>query len=253
MPTVRQSVCFNPFNQDDVTPAELIAAAARIGYESIEMAAEEYWPLTKDSGLDIAIVIGHASLPDGLNKREKHDRIEDELLTNIDLASTNDIPALICFLGNREGKSEEEDLANFVEGLCRVTATAEEKGVTLCMELLNSRVNHPDYQYDRTTWGAAMCRAVGSPRVKLLHDIYHMQIMEGDLIRNMTNHIDHIGYFHTGGNPGRQDLDDEQEIYYPPIVKAIAASDYQGYVGHEYRPKVGTIASLEHAFGVCNV
>tara|TARA_Y100000588_G_scaffold188234_1_gene202262 strand:+ start:422 stop:1183 length:762 start_codon:yes stop_codon:yes gene_type:complete len=253
MPAIKQSVCFNPFNQDDVTPAELIAAAARIGYKSVEMAAEEHWPLIKDSGLDIAIVVGHDSLPDGLNKRENHDRIEDELLANIDLAVANDIPALICFSGNREGKSEEEGLANCVEGLRRVTAAAEEQGITLCMELLNSRVNHPDYQCDRTAWGAAMCRAVGSPRVKLLHDIYHMQIMEGDLIRNITDYIDCIGHFHTAGNPGRQDLDDEQEIYYPPIMKAIAASDYQGYVGHEYRPKAGTIASLEHAFGICDV
>ena len=250
---IKQFICFNSFNQDDVTPAELIAAAARIGYKSVEMTAEEHWPLIKDRSLDIAIVIGYASLPDGLNKRENHDRIEDELLANIDLASANDIPALICFSGNREGKSGKEGLANCVEGLRRVTAIAEERGVTLCMELLNSRVDHPDYQCDRTTWDAAICRAIGSPRVKLLHDIYHMQIMEGDLIRDTTNHTDYIGHFHTAGNSGYHDLDDEQEIYYPPIVKTIASSDYQGYIGHEYRLKAGTIASLEHAFRVCDV
>ncbi len=253
MSPIKQSICFNPFNQDDTTPADLVAAAARIGYKSVEMADQEYWPLIKDHGLDIAIVVGHASLPDGLNKRENHDRIEDELLANIDLAAANNIPALICFSGNREGKSEEEGLANCVEGLRRATAAAEAKEITLCMELLNSRVNHPDYQCDRTAWGVALCRAVDSPRVKLLHDIYHMQIMEGDLIRNITDHIDCIGHFHTAGNPGRQDLDDAQEIYYPPIMRAIAATTYQGYVGHEYRPKGNTIASLEHAFEVCDV
>ena len=253
MSAIRQSVCFNPFNRDDITPKQLIAAAAKIGYNSLEMAPQEHWPLIKDHGLDIAIVIGHASLPDGLNKRENHDRIEDEILANIDLALANNIPSLICFSGNVEGKSSEEGLANCVEGLRRVTAVAEEKGIILSMELLNSRVNHPDYQCDRTPWGVAMCRAVGSTSVKLLYDIYHMQIMEGDLIRNITNNIYFISHFHTAGNPDRLDLDDEQEIYYPPIMKAIAATDYSGYVGHEYRPKSDPIASLEHAFSVCNV
>ena len=253
MSAIRQSVCFNPFNRDDITPKQLIAAAAKIGYNSLEMAPQEHWPLIKDHGLDIAIVIGHASLHDGLNKRENHDRIEDEILANIDLAVANNIPSLICFSGNAEGKSSEEGLANCVEGLRRVTAVAEEKGIILSMELLNSRVNHPDYQCDRTAWGVAMCRAVGSTSVKLLYDIYHMQIMEGDLIRNITNNIDFISHFHTAGNPDRLDLDDEQEIYYPPIMKAIAATDYSGYVGHEYRPKRDPIASLEHAFSVCNV
>ena len=252
MPAIKQSVCFNPFTRDGSSPEDIVAAAARIGFKSVEMADAEHWPLIGDHGLDIAIVVGHASLPDGLNKAENHDRIEDELLANIDLAIKNNIPALICFSGNREGKFAEEGLANCVEGLRRVTKTAEEKGIALCMELLNSRVNHPDYQCDRTQWGVAMCKAVGSPSVKLLYDIYHMQIMEGDLIRNITDNIDYIGHFHTAGNPGRQDLDDEQEIYYPPIMRAIAATDYQGYVGHEYRPKADAIASLEHAFSVCD-
>ena len=163
------------------------------------------------------------------------------------------IPSLICFSGNCEGRSSEEGLANCVAGLRRVTGAAEEKGITLCMELLNSRVNHPDYQCDRTAWGVALCRAVGSPRFKLLYDIYHMQIMEGDLIRNITDHIDCIGHFHTAGNPGRRDLDDQQEIYYPPIMQAIAATSYAGYVGHEYRPKGDPVDSLARAFEVCNV
>ena len=253
MPAIKQSVCFNPFAGSGLSPQEIVAAAARIGYQSVEMAAQEHWPLIQDHGLAIAIVSGHASLPDGLNKPENHDGIEDELLANIDLAVEHGIPSLICFSGNSEGRSSEEGLANCVAGLRRVTGAAEEKGITLCMELLNSRVNHPDYQCDRTAWGVALCRAIDSPRFKLLYDIYHMQIMEGDLIRNITDHIDCIGHFHTAGNPGRRDLDDQQEIYYPPIMQAIAATSYEGYVGHEYRPKGDPIDSLEHAFSVCNV
>ena len=253
MESIKQSICFWPFIKGDLSPKEIITAAAEIGYRSVEMAEQKYWPMIFDQGLGIAIFSGHTSLPDGLNKRENHDRIEDELLVNIDLAASQGIPALICFSGNREGKSEEEGLANCVEGLRRVTREAEDKGINLCMELLNSKVNHPDYQCDRTNWGVALCRAVGSPRVKLLYDIYHMQIMEGDLIRNIMENIDSIGHFHTAGNPGRQDLDSEQEIFYPAIMRAIAGTVYDGFVGHEYVPKEDTIESLKNAYRVCNV
>ncbi|MCY3664731.1 MAG: TIM barrel protein, partial [Gemmatimonadetes bacterium] len=140
MPAIKQSVCFNPFAGSGLSPQEIVAAAARIGYQSVEMAAQEHWPLIQDHGLAIAIVSGHASLPDGLNKPENHDGIEDELLANIDLAVEHGIPSLICFSGNSEGRSSEEGLANCVAGLRRVTGAAEEKGITLCMELLNSRV-----------------------------------------------------------------------------------------------------------------
>ena len=160
MASIKQSICFGPFTSGDASPKDIIAAAAETGYKSVEMAGQEHWPMIFDHDLEIAIFSGHASLPDGLNKRENHDRIEDELLANIDLAASKGIPSLICFSGNREGKSEEEGLANCVEGLRRVTHAAEEKGINLCIELLNSRVNHPDYQCDRTNWGVALCRAV---------------------------------------------------------------------------------------------
>jgi hydroxypyruvate isomerase len=250
---IKQSVCFNPFTRQGLAPEELIVAASRIGYKSVEMLAQEHWSLVQDNGLDIAIVSGHASLPDGLNKRENHDRIEDELLANIDLAVEHKIPALICFSGNREGKSEEEGRDNTVEGLLRVIKTAEEKGIDLCMELLNSKVNHPDYQCNRTAWGVEVCKAVGSPRAKLLYDIYHMQIMEGDLIRTIQDNIEYIGHFHTAGNPDRRDLDEDQEIYYPAVMRAIASTEYQGFVGHEFRPKEDVVAALEATYAVCNV
>jgi hydroxypyruvate isomerase len=253
MSTIKQSICFNCFTGGGHTPEEIISAAARSGYKSVEMLAQEHWDTVHQHGMRIAIVIGHASLPDGLNKRENHDRIEDELLANIDLAVANDIPALICFSGNREGKSQEEGRDNTIEGLLRVKKTAEEKNITLCMELLNSKVDHPDYQCDRTPWGVEVCRGVDSPRVKLLYDIYHMQIMEGDLIRTIQDNIDYIGHFHTAGNPGRKDLDEEQEIYYPPIMRAIAATGYDHYVGHEFRPKGDPLAAMQAAYDTCNI
>ena len=214
---IKQSVCCGPFTGVGVVPEDLIKQSAAIGYASVEMAPRAYWPLIKDSGLDIAISIGHDSLTDGLNKRSNHDRIEDELLAHIDEAAANKIPALIVFSGNCEGKTSEEGLANCVEDLLRVVPAAEQRGVTLCMGLLNSKVNHPDYQCDRT------------PAVKLLYDIYHMRIMEGDIIRTIGEHAEYIGHYHTAGNPGRSDLDEIQELYYPAIMRAI---HYRRYKRH---------------------
>jgi hydroxypyruvate isomerase len=201
----------------------------------------------------VAITGGHRSLTDGLNKRSNHGRIEQELLEKMDVAAENDIPSLICFSGNREGLSDEEGIEIVAEGLSRVAKAAEEKGVTLCMELLNSKVNHPDYQCDHTDWGVEVCKRVNSPRVKLLYDIYHMQIMEGDLIRTITDNIQYIGHFHTAGNPGRRDMDEEQEIYYPAVMRAIADSGYDMYVGHEFVPKGDPIEAMRTAFKLCDV
>ena len=138
-------------------------------------------------------------------------------------------------------------------GLSRVTKAAEEKGINLCLELLNSKVNHPDYQCDSTAWGVEVCKRVNSPRAKLLYDIYHMQIMEGDIIRTLQDNIEYIGHFHTAGNPGRHDLDEEQEINYPPIMRAIAETGYTLYVGHEFIPKGDPIEGLRAAAQLCDV
>ena len=247
------SINLGCFAREGVTPEEAIRKAAEIGYRSVEMLPREHWDLVKELGMDIAIFNGHKSLPDGLNKTENHDRIEEELLANIDLAARYGIRGLICFSGNRDGKSDDEGRDNCIEGLRRVTAAAEEKGVNLCMELLNSKVNHKGYQCDRTPWGVSMCEGVGSPRVKLLYDIYHMQIMEGDLIRTIQDNIAHIGHFHTAGNPGRNDLDENQEIHYPAVMRAIAGTGYDGFVGHEFSPKGDPLAALQVAYDVCNV
>lgn len=254
MARIKQSATGWSFIQGDLTPEGFIRGAADVGLTAVELVDQQYWPLVKELGLDIATFVGHSSLTDGLNKRENHDRIEDELLENIEIAAANDIPGLITFSGNRyEGLSDEEGIDIVAEGLSRVTKAAEEKGVNLCLELLNSKVNHPDYQCDSTAWGVEVCKRVNSPRAKLLYDIYHMQIMEGDIIRTLQDNIEYIGHFHTAGNPGRHDLDEDQEINYPPIMRAIAETGYNLYVGHEFIPKGDPIEGLRAAAQLCDV
>lgn len=253
MGKIRQSAVFWCFCRDGVAVKDVVTRAAAIGYESVEMAPPEHWDLIRDCGLGMAVIVGHASLTDGLNDPANHDRIEDELLAHIDLAAANDIPGLICFSGNRAGRSDEEGRDHTIAGLQRVAGAAEAKGVNLCLELLNSKVDHADYQCDHTLWGVEVCRGVASPRVKLLYDIYHMQIMEGDLIRTIGDHLEHIAHFHTAGNPGRHDMDETQELCYPPIMRAIAEGGYDGYVGHEFLPKGDPLAALQSAYDLCRV
>jgi hydroxypyruvate isomerase len=163
------------------------------------------------------------------------------------------VPNVITFSGNRAGMGDEEGKANTIAGLRRVSKVAEDSGVTIVMELLNSKVNHKDYMNDHTAWGADVCKAVGSPRVKLLYDIYHMQIMEGDVIRTIRDNIQYIGHFHTGGNPGRNELDETQELQYRPIAKAIADLKFEGFFAHEFSPKRDPMTSLKQAVELCTV
>jgi hydroxypyruvate isomerase len=163
------------------------------------------------------------------------------------------LPNLICFSGNRRGQNDEEGLEICVEGLKQIVAVAEREEVTLCMELLNSKVDHPDYQCDHTAWGVELCRRVGSERVKLLYDIYHMQIMEGDVIRTIQQNHAYIGHYHTGGNPGRAEIDATQELNYPAIIRAIVATGYRGFIGQEFVPKRDPLTSLREAVALCTV
>ncbi|MBI2194062.1 MAG: TIM barrel protein [Planctomycetes bacterium] len=255
---IQQSICYPLFKPQEMSFEVLFKTAAEIGYAAVELWGrgddfKNIMALAKKHRLAVASMIGHTSLPDGLNKRSNHDRIEDELKTSIDLAAQHHIPGLICFSGNRQPyMSEEEAIAAVADGLRRVAPYAEKKGVNLNLELLNSKVNHPGYQCDHTLWGVAVCERVRSPRVKLLYDIYHMQIMEGDVIRTIREHIRWIGHFHTAGNPGRNDMDDTQEMNYAGICKAIAATNYDLYVGHEFKPKGDPIASLRQTYELCN-
>ena len=218
------------------------------------MINETLFDRARDAGLALASHGGHQGIERGLNDPAEHGRIEAEITRSLALAQKYDIPNLIVFSGSRRaGLSEEEGIENTVHGLARVAPAAEQAGVNLVIELLNSKVDHRGYQCDHTAWGIEVCRRVASPRVGLLYDIYHMQIMEGDVIRTIGEHHAHFLHYHTAGNPGRHDLDDAQELNYPPIMKAIAATDYEGYVGHEFIPKGDPITALKTAYEVCDV
>lgn len=255
--SIKQSFQYGTFKPKDLTLDELCQRAAGIGYAGIELTFrnDDFEPLVEAAhkhGLTVTSMCGHRSLGEGMNRADQHERIVDELHASIDVAAAHGIPNLICFSGNRnEGQSDDQGADACAECMRRIAPYAEQKGVTLTMELLNSKVDHPEYQCDHTNWGVAMCERVNSPRVKLLYDVYHMQIMEGDVIRTISDHIQWIGHFHTAGNPGRHDLDDQQELYYPAIARAIAATGYDGFVAHEFRPKAEPLAALEAAFEQC--
>jgi len=255
---IQQSICYPLFKPDDLPLEQLCETAAKIGYKAIEFwdrdeSSDEVIALAKQHGLVVASMCGHTSLTDGLNRREDHDRIEAEIIASVDYAAKHGIPGLICFSGNRnEGQSDEEAVDVVADGLKRVAPYAEKHGINLNMELLNSKVDHPGYQCDHTAWGVAVCRKVASPRVRLLYDIYHMQIMEGDLIRTIREHIEHIGHFHTAGNPDRNDMDDEQELNYRGICRAIATTGYDLYLGHEFQPKGDPVEAMRTTFAICD-
>ncbi len=243
----RQSFSWWNFRDAPISDEALIEAGARLGYDGIEMPNRELWPLIRDSGLSIVSINGHHSIEEGFNRRAHHDRIEREIAGNLELAVAWNIPLLICFSGNRDGLEDEAGAEATAEGLRRVAPLAEDAGVTLVLELLNSKVDHPDYQCDHTVWGVDVCRRVDSPNVKLLYDIYHMQIMEGDIIRTLQENVAFIGHYHTAGNPGRHELDDRQELNYRPIAEAIAATGYAGYIGHEFIPTRDPVDGLREA------
>lgn len=250
MPTFKQAVSFWPISK--ITREDL-QKVYDIGIKGVELAPQDKWDELRELGFAIVSTGAHKSLTDGLNKRENHNRIVDEVGANCELAKQYAIPNLIAFPGNRNGLSDEEGAEITIEGLKKVAPIAEAAGVTIVMELLNSKVDHADYQCDHTSWGVQVVQAVNSPRIKLLYDIYHMQIMEGDLIRNIRDHIEHFGHFHTAGNPGRKDLDEAQEIYYPAVARAIHDTGYRDWVGHEFSPKGDAVKALQQAYEMCLV
>jgi hydroxypyruvate isomerase len=233
---------------------EMLRAAKKIGLSGIELIEPEFWSVVKKHGLEIASHRGHASIETGLNERANHDRIEHELLENIRLAKKWHVPNLIVFSGNRHpGISDETGAQISAECLARVAPMAESAGVNLVLELLNSKVDHVGYQADHTSWGVQVCEMVASPRVKLLYDVYHMQITEGDVIRTIREYHQHIAHYHTAGNPGRNNLDDTQELNYAAIAKAISSTGFDGFIGHEFVPVGDPILALEQAFQLCEV
>lgn len=251
MKPLAQSFSWWCFRGRGIAPEDLMEGAAKIGYEGVDLLREPLWPMAARHGLKITAISGHRTLEEGLNRRAHASRIEKELRTNIAKAEKRKIPILICFSGNRRGQDDEIGLKICAETLRRVAPMAANAGVTLAMELLNSKVNHPDYQCDHTAWGVRLCKLVDSPAVKLLYDIYHMQIMEGDIIRTIEQEHRHFAHYHTAGNPGRCQPDARQEINYPAIYAAIAATGYRGFVSHEFIPKGNPLDALARAHRDC--
>jgi hydroxypyruvate isomerase len=228
--------------------------AARMGAVGFDLIGPKDWPTLKKYGLIPTMVPGGGgTIPDALNRVENHDRIEPLMRETINQCSDYGAPNLITFSGNRRGLPDDQGIDNCVKFLNKVKAQAEDKKVTICMELLNSKVNHKDYQCDHTAWGVEVCKRVNSPRVKLLYDIYHLQIMEGDIIRTIRENIQWIAHFHTGGNPGRHEIDDSQELNYRAVARAIADLNFQGYVAHEYSPVRDPLTSLNQAMEIFDV
>ena len=250
---IKQSVCRWCYRK--VPLEELCKAAQQMGLLSIELLGEDDWPTLKQYGLTCAMANAKGiSIGKGFNRIENHDRLIEIYQDLIPKAAEAGLPNVICMSGNREGLDDEQGLETCAQGLKRIMSLAESKKVNVVMELLNSKVNHKDYQCDHTAWGAELCRRVGSERMKLLYDIYHMQIMEGDIISTIEQNIQYIGHFHTGGVPGRAEIDETQEIYYPAVMKAIAETDFDGYVGQEFVPKgPEPLESLRKAVQLCDV
>jgi len=249
---LKQSVCRWCFG--NVPLDDLCKAAAEMGLKSVELLHPEEWPVTKKYGLTCAVANSVKSnpIPKGFNRIENHDQIIKELEERLPLVKAAGIPNQICFSGNRAGMDDKEGLKNCAIGLKRIAPLAEKLGVTIIMELLNSRHDHTDYMCDRTPWGVNLVKEVGSPRFKLLYDIYHMQIMEGDVIQTVLDNWDSIAHFHTAGVPGRRDLDDKQELDYRGICNALIEKKYDGYFGQEFMPKDG-LNSLRAAAALCDL
>jgi len=238
----------------DIPLEDFAKACKEIGIESIELLGEKDWATVNSACLKCAV--GYATdwgIPKGFNRTGNHKKLVADFEKMIPKAAEAGVPNLICFSGNREGQNDNEGLINCAKGLRQIMPLAEKYGVTIVMELLNS-YGHKDYQCDRTTWGAALCEMVGSERFKLLYDIYHMQIMEGNVIDTITKYSQYIGHIHTGGVPGRHEIDETQELYYPAIMNAIVKTGFKGFVGQEFVPaQKDKLASLRKCIRICDV
>jgi hydroxypyruvate isomerase len=250
---LKQSVCRWCYPKQSVE--ELAAAAKRIGLRSVELLDPEDWPAVQRQGLTVALSnsAGPGGIPKGFNRPEHHEWLVPAYLERIGQAADAGVPNVICFSGNREGMDDEEGLENCAKGLARIVPAAEKAGVMLVMELLNSKVDHHDYMCDHTAWGVALAKRVGSEHFRLLYDIYHMQIMEGDVVRTIRDNHEYFAHYHTGGVPGRHEIDEGQELYYPAIMKAIAETGYRGFVAQEFVPAREPLASLAEAYRICSV
>lgn len=250
---LKQAVCRGVFRGTELDLDGQAREAARLGALGIDLLNPDAFPIVKKHGLTPTMVNGGSSIRDGINRKENHAEIEKRMRAAIQTAHDGGAPNVIVLSGERQGMSDEEGLDNSVLYLNGIKSMAEDLEVTLCMELLNSKVDHPGYMCDSTAWGVEMCKRVNSSRVKLLYDAYHMQIMEGDVIRTIRDNIAHIGHFHTAGNPGRHEFDDTQELNYVGICTAIAETGFQGYLAHEYTPTKDPLGTLDKMMTICDV
>jgi hydroxypyruvate isomerase len=247
---INQSVskwCFGKWSLD-----ETCQVAKKLGLKAIDLLGPGDFATVKKYGLVVSMV-NSTSLTDGFADKKYHDACLAGLRKAIDATSEAGFPNVIGFSGNRRGIPDDVGIENAVEGLKKIAGYAEQKKVTICLEYLNSKVNHKDYMLDNIAWGVEVCKRVGSDRVKILYDIYHAQIMEGDIIRTIQTYKDYMGHYHTGGNPGRNEIDETQELYYPAIMKAIADTGFKGYVAHEFVPKHDPLQGLTYAARICDV
>jgi hydroxypyruvate isomerase len=254
---INHSVCQWTYNF--LSLDELCAEAKKIGIKAIDLIAPKDWPTLKKHGLysSMCYTAGKISLTEGWNNKTFHEGLIKSFTETIPLVAEAGYKNLICFSGNRKGMDDETGLKNCAEGLKQIIGLAEKNGVIIQMELLNSKVNHKDYMCDRTPWGVELCKRIGSPNFKLLYDIYHMQVDEGDVIQTIKDNSQYIGHYHTAGVPGRHEIDDTQELYYPAIMKAILATGFKDYVAQEFVPTgkepKDKIAALKKAIKICDV
>ena len=249
--SIKHSVC--KWCYPKISLDDLAIGAKEIGLASIELLDPADWPVVQRHGLTCAMANGVTTIPEGFNRIENHAVFVPGMIDRIKACAAAGLPNVICFSGLRRGMDDEQGLENCSIGLKQIMAEAEKQKVTVCMELLNSRVNHPDYMADHTPWGVELVKRVGSERFRLLYDIYHMQIMEGDVVATIRENAACIAHYHTGGVPGRHEIDGTQELNYPAIMRAIVATGYGGYVGQEFIPTRDPIQSLREAARLCDV
>ena len=252
--SLKQLVSYWPF--ESIPLPEFAQQLKAIGFVAVDLLQPAQWPVVADAGLVCSMGYPSARrdfLTTGFNDPANHAMLLAELEATLPLAAAAGVPNVIAMFGNRQGRADDAGRDACVAGLNRIKALAESVGVTICMELLNSRVDHPDYMGDRSAYGVSVVSAVNSPRIKLLYDIYHMQIMEGDIIRTIRDNATWLGHFHTGGVPGRHEIDGTQELTYRAICEAIMATGYQGYVAHEFEPTRPPMESLRQAYDICRV
>lgn len=238
--------------------ADLCVLVKRLGFTAIDLVGPEDWPVLKKYGIDSSMCNGaELNLVDGWIHPQFHQQLISRYIKHIDLVANAGYKNLVCFSGNARGMSQEQGLKNAELGLKEIMSHAENRGVVIQMELFNSKIDHPDYMADNTKWGVDLCKRLNTPNFKLLYDIYHMQINEGDIIRTINQYHDYFGHYHTAGVPGRNEIDESQELYYPAIAKAILATGYTGYLAQEFIPTPNTpegkVESLSNAIQICDV